>query len=323
MKRLTPLIGILCALLLALSLSGASSLRSDMLALIPATVGEVAYIDLQEVRRSPHYALIKQRVVPERFGEFERFVRVLGVNVDTDLDWLAWGLVSTGEGVTDELFFGIVQGRFDEDRIQSYFSTYELPTVDYEGQTLYLYGESDSENSYALTLFDRSTGAFGTRQSLEYLLDTRNNLHPNLNQNADFAKKISEVNGRTPIWVVMDSQYTRLAMRQLLPELVKFEEFAIVADKFRFSQLRMSLGRDASINFEVECEQTADAQTLSFLLQTGLTLQGWQSEEEAPELSTVLSRADVRSVGNTLRLALVAREAELRTLLTKPIKLFL
>ncbi len=322
MKRLTPLIGILCALLLTGSLAGTSSLRSDMLALIPATVGEVAYIDLQEVRRSTHYAMIKQRVVPERFGEFERFVRVLGVDVDTDLDWLAWGLISTGEGVSDELFFGIVQGRFDEDRIQSYFSTYELPTVDYEGQTLYLYGESDSENSYALTLFDRSTGAFGTRQSLEYLLDTRNNLHPNLHQNADFSKKISEVNGRTPIWVVMDSQYTRLAMSQLLPELAKFEEFAVVADRLRFSQLRMTLLRDAAINFAVQCEQAADAQTLSFLLQTGLTAQGWQSEEEAPELSAVLSRADVRSVGNTLRVALVAREAELRTLLTKPIKLF-
>lgn len=322
MKTFTPLIGILCALLLALSLSGASSLRSDMLALIPATVGEVAYIDLQEVRRSPHYALIKQRVVPERFGEFERFVRVLGVDVDTDLDWLAWGLISTGEGVTDELFFGIVQGRFDEDRIQSYFDLHELPAAEYQGQTLYIYGESDSENSYALTLFDRSTGAFGTRQSLEYLLDTRNNLHPNLSQNAEFSRKISEVNGRTPIWVVMDSQYTRLAMSQLLPELAKFEEFAVVADRFRFSQVRMSLRRDATINFEVQCEQAADAQVLSSVLQIGLIAQGWQSEEEAPELSTVLSRADVRSVGATLRVALVAREAELRALLTKPIKLF-
>ncbi len=322
MKRLTPLIGILCALLLALSLAGSSSLRSDMLALIPATVGEVAYIDLQEIRRSPHYALIKQRVVPERFGEFERFVRVLGVNVDTDLDWLAWGLVSTGEGVTDELFFGIVQGRFDEDLVQSYFSTYELPTVEYQGQTLYLHGEADSPHSFAFTLLDRSTGIFGTRQSLEYLLDTRNNLHPNLSQNAEFSRKISEVNGRTPIWVVMDSQYTRLAMSQLLPELAKFEEFAVKVSRVRFSQVRMSLGRDATINFAVQCEQAADAQDLSFLLQTGLTAQGWQSEEEAPELSTVLSRADVRSVGNTLRVALVAREAELRTLLTKPIKLF-
>jgi hypothetical protein len=322
MKRFTPIIGVLCALLLAGSLAGSSSLRSDMLALIPATVGEVAYIDLQEVRRSPHYATIKQRVVPERFGEFERFIRVLGVDVDTDLDWLAWGLVSTGEDVTDELFFGIVQGRFDEDRVQGYFTTHELPTAEHQGTTLYLHGEADSPHSFAFALFDRSTGAFGTRQSLEYLLDTRNNLHPNLNQNADFSRKIGEVNGRTPIWVVMDSQYTRLAMSQLLPELAKFEEFATVADRFSASKMRMSLMRDASINLEVQCEQAADAQTLSFLLQTGLTAQGWQSEEEAPELNAVLSRADVRSVGSTLRVALVARESELRTLLTKPIKLF-
>lgn len=310
----------LASLLLPLLLSGASSLRSEIIGYLPRTTGEVAYIDLQEVRRSPHYQTIKQRVVPARFADFERFVRLLGVNVDTDLDWLAWGLVS-GKGDA-EYFFGIVQGRFDEDRIQGYYDANQLPTAEYLGETLYLYGEADSSQSYALVLLDRSTGAFGTRASLEMILDTRQGTSPNLNQNTAFAARIAEVNGRTPVWIVMDEYYTRLAMSQLLPELAKFQEFNTLASRFQAAQARITLGRDVNLNLTIHCEQPADAQTFAFLLQTGLTAQGWQAQQDAPELNTVLSRADVRSAGRLLRVNLVARESELRALLAKNVKLF-
>ena len=322
MTRKTAILIFLGGIFLAQAATAASSLRGEIIALLPQTTGEVAYVDLQELRRSPHYRTIKQRVVPGRFADFERFVRRVGINVDTDLDWLAWGLISSAASGSDELFFGIVQGRFEEDRVRDYFKRNQLPIADHGGRSLYLYGASESAQGFALALLDRSTGVFGTRASVELILDTQQGASPGLPSNSSLAAQITEVNGRNPVWVVMDSHYTRLALSQLLPELAKFPEFDTAAAQFRSAQVRMNLGREASLTLDVKCAKPADAQTLSFLLRTGLTTQGWQTQQDAPELAAVLGRADVRSMGNRLRLGLTAKEDELRALLAKAVKLF-
>src|SRR3970040_2301954 len=97
--------------LLAAVPAGASSLRTDVLFLLPEETGEVAFLDLQILRASPHYALVKSRLLPARFLHFERFLRSMGVEVDKDADWLAWALVPAGPERPQELFLGFAQGQ--------------------------------------------------------------------------------------------------------------------------------------------------------------------------------------------------------------------
>ena len=322
MRPLNMLFAALTIPIVALSAAGADRLRRDVLAMMPESVGEIAFIDMREVQKSPHYRLMKDRIVPARFADFERFVNRAGVSLDTDVDWLAWGLISGEQTGGEEYFFGVVQGAFSEIDIRNYYTANELATVDHRGQTIYLYGDSESPSAYAMTLLDTSTGLFGTRASIELILDTRDGLEPNITRRQAFSTRIAEVNGRSPVWVVMDDHYAQLALSQLLPDVAEFEEYEAVAQNFRAAKVRLTIGREVNLQLEVQCAQAADAQALAALLQGGLIAQGWQAEEEAPELAVVLSRADVRSVGDSLRLSILAREDELRALLSQNIKLF-
>lgn len=311
------------SLMLGLALPvAAGSLRTDILYLLPKESGEVAFVDLQEVRRSPHYQTIKQRLVPQRFSQFERFVRSLGIDMETDLDWISWVQVAPGRAQPHDLFFGIAQGRFQPGQVEKFFREQEIPVESYRGQTLYPFGGGGGPGQFLLAFLDSSTAVFGTHASLELLLETRFGGRENVFQNETLSARIGEVNGRKPIWVVLDDYYTRLGVRQLVPDATEFPGFDRVANRLRSSYILADIGRDLTLDFHAWCGGVIDAQWFSLLLQTGLAAQGWRVQESNPELSAVLERADVTSAGDRLQVRLTARENELRALLGRPAKLF-
>lgn len=307
------------ALLVGLGLTplsaGASSLRADVLYSLPAETGEVGFLDLQAVRSSPHYELLKQRLIPARFAQFERFVASLGINVDYDLDWLAWSLVPSSPEQPMELFLGIVQGQFSPERVQKFFESQKMPTSEYNGVTLFPFGAGGEGAGLYFAFLDSSTAAFGFRRGLEVFLDTRIGARDNLLRNEGLLSRISEVNGHAPVWVALDEHYTRLAVRQLLPEAALFPEFAQVADRFLGSLLQIEVARDVNLNFQAWCRAPSDAQAFSVLLQTGLAAQSWREQQGNPALGQVLAAAVVRSSGERLELELVADGETLQALL--------
>lgn len=291
------------------------SLRADVLYLLPAESGEVAFVDLQEVRASPHYALLKQRLIPPRFAQFERFVSSLGVDVDHDLDWLAWSLMPASQEFPTELFLGIVQGQFDPERVQKFFAGQKISTFDYNGVTLYPFGGGKDGAGLYFAFLDSSTAVFGFQRGVEYFLDTRIGARDNLLRNEALLSRISEVNGRSPVWVVLDEHYTRLAVRQILPEVARFPEFGSVGEKFLASMMQIEVARDVTLDFQAWCRNPSDAQTFSLLLQAGLAAQSWKAKETNPALGQVLSQAEVRSSGDRLQLHVTAGEETLQSLL--------
>jgi len=306
-------------LLLVLGLApqpaSAGSLRADILQVLPVETGEVAFIDLQVVRSSPHYKLLKERLVPPRFVQFERFVATLGVDVDHDLDWLAWALMPPAPDQPSELFLGIVQGQFRPERVRESIETQKLATYEYGGVTLYPFGGGRDGSGLFFAFLDSSTAIFGFQRALELFLDTRIGAHDNLLRNNRMLSLINEVNGRSPVWVALDDDYTRLAVRQLLPEAARFPEFANVAKTFQASLMQIDVGREVTLNFQAWCKDPTDAQAFSVLLQTGLMAQSWQEQEKNPALGRVLSTAVVRSSGERLEMEVTADGETLQTLL--------
>jgi len=306
-------------LLLILSLAplpaGASSLRSDILQILPVETGEVAFIDLQVVRSSPHYKLLKERLIPPRFAQFEQFVGTLGVDTDNDLDWLAWALMPPTAALREGVFLGIVQGQFKPERVQKFFETQKLAVYEHNGVTLYPFGGGRDASGLYFAFLDSSTAIFGFQRGLELFLDARIGAHENLLRNSGMLSLISEVNGRSPVWVALDQDYTRMAIRQLLPEAARFPEFASVAKTFNASLMQVDVGREVTLSFQAWCENPSDAQAFSVLLQTGLAAQSWQEQEKNPALGKVLSGAVVRSSGERLELQLTADGETLQALL--------
>lgn len=314
-------LGIVLTALWLVPLNGvAGSLRSEVLFLLPAESGEVAFLDVQALRASPHYSLIKQRLLPPRFSNFEEFVRSLGVDVDQELEWLAWAYVPPGPEHPDELFIGLVQGEFVPDKVEQAFLQKKLSLDTYRGQTLFPFARRAGGQDLFFTFLDSSTAAFGTRPSLELLLETRYGAHQNLLHNDTLFGHINEVNGHAPVWAVLDDYYTRLAVHQLMPEADKFEEFTRVADRLRSSILRLSLDKEMTLSFQAWCAQPLDAQAFSLLLQTGLAAQSWIVQESNPTLSSVLGHVRVNTAGDRLELRVAIEERELRALLeTRPL----
>jgi hypothetical protein len=311
-----PLIGFIVACLLAAP-AGANSLRSDVLYVLPSESGEVGFIDLQALRASRHYDLLKKRFLPTRFSHFERFIRSMGVDTENDMEWLAWALVPAGPENSTELFVGVAQGQFLPESVADYFARQKLPTLDYHGQTLFPFGRGKSERGLLFTFLDASTAAFGTRRSLEGLLDTRLGERESLLKNEALLSQIYDVNGREPIWVVLDEHYTRLAVRQLLPQVAQFEQFGEVVTRFRSGSLYLRVDREVTLSFQAQCSAPEDVQVLSLLLQTGLAAQSWQVQESNPILSDLLRRTDVRTAGDLLEVSVYADENELQTLLSR------
>ena len=310
------LLGMALAALWLVPLNGvAGSLRSDVLFLLPAESGEVAFLDVQALRSSPHYFLLKQRLLPPRFSNFEQFLRSLGVDVDQDLEWLAWAYVRPSPDRPEELFLGLAQGEFTPEKVQQAFVQKKLPLEAYRGQTLFPFGGRAGDQDLFFTFLDSSTAAFGTRASLELLLETRYGGHENLLHNEILLEHLNEVNGHAPIWAVLDDHYTRLAVHQLIPETAKFEEFTRVAERLRSSLLRLSLNREMSLNFQAWCAQPIDAQAFSLLLQTGLVAQSWQVQKSNPTLSSILGHVEVNTAGDRLELRVAIEERDLRALL--------
>lgn len=302
--------------LVPLSVS-ANSLRTDVLSVLPGESGEVGFIDLQALRTSPHYELLRKRFLPARFGHFERFIRSLGVDPDSDTEWLAWALVPSGPDNPTELFLGVAQGQFVPENVADYFAQQKLPTADYFGHTLFPFGRGQSENALQFTFLDSSTAVFGTLRSLEVLLDTRLGQRDSLLQNEALLAQVYEVNGNEPVWVVLDEHYTRLAVRQLLPPVAQFEQFGEMAARFRHSTLHLRVKREITLSFQAQLAAPEDVQVLSLLLQTGLAAQSWQLQETNPTMGDLLRRAEVKTAGDLLEVSLFAEEDELQTLLSR------
>src|ERR1700687_1629335 len=112
MKRLSAIpamrgfaaVGILAALtMFAPRPAHAGRLGADVIALFPKEVGEFAYADLKKARTLAWFPQLQQQMLPDRFRQFEKFLASAGVDPNTQVEELAWGLVaesvtSKGEG---------------------------------------------------------------------------------------------------------------------------------------------------------------------------------------------------------------------------------
>src|SRR5258706_15260263 len=74
----------------------AGRLGTDIIALFPKEVGEFAYADLKKARTLKWFPQLQEQMLPDRFRQFEKFLASAGVDPNTQVEELAWGLVADG-----------------------------------------------------------------------------------------------------------------------------------------------------------------------------------------------------------------------------------
>lgn len=278
--------------------AGPRSASNRVLALLPAEAGQVNFLDTESLRRSPHYAEIKARLLPKNFRQFERYLAWAGIDIDRDVESLCWSLVAKKDGSAEMV--GLVEGDFHPARAQRFFEQQKLPLAEYQGHTIFPFGSGTGRDETAFLFLDESAAAFGTRATIERLIDIRAGRSPGLERNEALLRPIKEVNGKSAVWIVMDSEFARRGLGQLLPESSTFPDFRRAASRIDTATLQLDVEQNLESQFRAYCRTTVDAHFFWLVMQVALAAQRWKYKDEKPELARVIDNTTVTATGARL-----------------------
>jgi hypothetical protein len=289
----------------------AGKLGSDIIALFPKEIGEFAYADLKKARTMKWFPQLQEQMLPDRFRQFEKFLASAGVDPNTQVEELAWGLVAEGvtaktEGVgnsavpTGEQIVGIALGSYNPDSTEAYFKAQKLPTFKVRNYTLYAFGSGSGANDLFFFFIDSSTAAFGHRRLLEKMIEVRFGAEDGLVRNERFFPLVNEANGSGVVWAVLNPAYTRLAMQQLAPEINQFPDAAKLVRRMQNMLINVEAGSGIDGKFQAVCGSVEDANSLGQLLQMGLLYKQYQAKQENPDMAQLLTQASVTPSGDRI-----------------------
>ncbi|HVS86587.1 MAG TPA: hypothetical protein VHF01_00045 [Candidatus Acidoferrum sp.] len=321
--------GVLLTLLLAMPRPArAGRLGADMIALFPKDIGEFAYADLKKARTLKWFPQLQEQLLPDRFRQFEKFLASAGIDPNTQVEEVAWGLLPEGvtaktEGTgstavpTGEQIAGIALGNYNPGSTEAYFKRQKLPTFKSRGYTLYAFGTGSGPNDLFFFFLDSSTAAFGHRALLEKMIEVRFGGEEGLLRNDRIYPLINEVNGSGVVWAVLNPAYTRLAMQQLAPEVEQFPEAAKIVR--RMENLLITVDTSGSVDgkFQAICGSTEDANILSQLLQAGLLYKRYQASQDNPDLAQLLDRAQIAPAGDRAVLRMSLSDEQMTSLIKR------
>src|SRR5882724_9131963 len=312
----------------------ANRLGADIIALFPKEVGEFAYADLKKARTMPWFPQLQEQMLPERFRQFEKFLATAGVDPNTQVEELAWGLVAevatsktdaqskTGAAEstalpTGEQIVGVALGNYSPDSTEAYFKRQKLPTFKARNYTLYAFGTGAGPSDLFFLFIDSSTAAFGHRSVLEKMVEVRFGAEEGLLRNDKFFPLINEANGNGVVWAVLNPAYTRLAMKQLAPQIQQFPEAAKLVTRMQNLILNIQASGGIDGKFQAICGSTEDANTLAQLMQLAFVYQQYQAKQQNPELADLLGQAQVNPSGDRVVLRLALTDDQMTSLIKK------
>ncbi len=321
--------GILAALCLAMPKPArAGRLGSDIIALFPKEVGEFAYADLKKARSLKWFPQLQEQMLPDRFRQFEKFLASAGVDPNSQVDELAWGLVAEGisaksEGAgstevpTGEEIVGVALGNYNPNSTEAFFKQQKLPTSKARGYTLYAFGTGTGANDLFFFFLDSNTAAFGYRAALERMIEVHFGSEEGLFRNEKLFPLINEANGSGVVWAVLNPAYTRLAMQQLAPEVGQFPDAAKLIARMQNMIINVDASSGVDGKFQVVCGSTDDANTLGQLLQAGFLYKRYQAQKDNPDLAQLLDQARVTPAGDRVTLRISLSDDQMASLIRK------
>lgn len=306
---------LLAILTLASRPSFAGTLDTAVIGMFPKTVGEFAYADLKSARKYPWFSQLREQLLPSRFRDFEKFLSTAGVDPNAQVEELAWAGVtdSTGGG---EQIVGVALGLFDPNSSEQRFKQQKLPMVEVHGFHLYAFGSGSGAGDIMFTFIDANTAAFGQKPALEKLIDVRTGGSESLLNNDKLFPLINEANGGGLIWAVLDQNYTRLAMQQLVPQASQFPQAASILDRMKAMTIDVNADKGVDARFQAICNSTDDANLLGAALQAGLLYRRYQESQTNPALAGALDNVHVAPSGDHLKIDVPISQDQLLSLIS-------
>jgi hypothetical protein len=323
-RRIFVAAALVCGLSLfpARPLPAANRLGPDTIALFPKEVGEFGYADLKKARTLKWFNQLHSQVLPERFKDFEKFLASAGLDPNSQIDELAWGLVAgamdskdTAAVPTGEEIVGIALGNFNPESTEAYFKQKKLPLSKKSGYTLFTYGSGSGDSDLYFTFFDTNKAGFGSKSTLEKMIDLRMGAEQGLIYNDKLFPLINEANGSSTVWLVLNAPYTRLAVRQLAPEMEQFPEAAKLVARLKNGIVNVDASSGLDAKVQAVCGSTEDANTMAQLLQAGLLYKRYQASKDNPDMAQLLDQARVTPSGDRMTVHMSVSDEQMSSLI--------
>jgi hypothetical protein len=273
------------AVILSPKFATASAPDTSVVEMFPKGVSQISYLDLKAARQLPWFPVVEQKLLPLRLRKLEVFLSGAGLDVETQVDTLAWGTVSAtktdGEG-----FVGVATGYFSPSTVENYFSQHNLPTLDQEGVHLLKIG--GAPNDLFLAFLDPSTVAFGERVALEKLLAVHFKGSESLADNLVLFPPVRDTRQDSLTWTVWNRDYARAALQQLLPQAAQVPQAALLLNDIQSMEFDVTDPDNLSARSEIICSSLTQAVTLAALLQAGIVYRKYESALTGSQPSSIL-----------------------------------
>jgi hypothetical protein len=291
----------------------AQSLSNATLALYPPEAGELAFADLHTLRESPHYRIIHDSYFPPRLRQLESQALSLGVDFEAQAQQLSWAyLVSPSGGIE---LISIAEGSFAPSTVADRARALRLPSSEVAGTHVIGMGQNEAGQAFALAFPDSSKLVFGTRDQVEALLNRASTGAPGFFQNQTLAPLLTEANGRSSIWSVMDQRFAALEIRNIAPDAAGRPETQTLLNNLRAAVARAWLGNDLSASASFLCTDASQAALLAAVAQAGFALYSTAESNQNPDMAAALHAAVVQQSGDRVELNLSLTQSQISTLL--------
>ena len=274
------------AFALAPAFANATALDTSVVEMFPKGVTQISYLDLQAARQLPWFSIAEQTLLPLHLRKLEVFLSSAGLDVETQVDTLAWGTVSATK-TSAEGIAGVATGHFSPSTVENYFSDHNLPTLEQQGVRLFEIG--GAPNDLFLAFLGSNTAAFGERAALEQLLAVHFQGTQSLAENPVLYPLVQDTRQDSLTWTVWSKDYARAAVQQLLPQASRIPQAALLLDHVQSMEFDVTNPSDLSARSEIRCSSPMDAVTLAALLQAGVAYRQHESAQSGSQTSSIFN----------------------------------
>lgn len=281
---------LVAAIVLAPALAEATALDTSVVEMFPKEVTQISYLDLKTARQLPWFPIAEQTLLPLRLRKLEIFLSGTGLDVETQVDTLAWGTVSATK-THEEGMVGVAIGHFSPSAVETYFSDNNLPTFDQEGVRFLDIGGAPGD--LFLVFLDSTTAAFGERAALERLLAVRFQGNESFAENPVLYPLVRDTHQDSLTWTIWNKDYARSAVQQLLPQVSRVPQAALLLNDIQSMEFEVANSDDLSARSEIRCSTPTEAITLAALLQAGIVYRAHESAQSGSQPSGIFDEIRV------------------------------
>jgi len=293
----------------------AEQLSSRVLALYPPEAGEVVFVDLRDARRSPYFNQVQEQIMPQSFRNLEQVAATLGVDFNRNVDRLSWAYVDTNGHPAQSDLMGVAEGSFDQEAAIQAVKERKLRATRYAGMRVFSLGSAENGREFVLAFTESSDCVFGFRDSVQSMLTRAAQGGSNVMNNESMRRLVDDVNRDSPIWMVLNGNFTQLGVRQLLAEAARMPGLDTLSSRVQSATVRMDLDRGLAAKISAHCATSADAMWFSTLLQGALAMERQLQSSKNPAMARVLGTSQVQREDEKVSLDVSVPESDLAALI--------